>query len=246
MTTSPSVDERRPLIGVSCYREQASWGVWQVSADLLPTTYVRAIELVGGIPVLLPPYDAPAPSAAAAVEKLDGLVIAGGADVNPARYGQEPQPRTARWRDERDASELALLAAADARQLPVLGVCRGMQLMAVYAGGVLEQHLPDVVGHHRHDPGGDSFGEVEVRMEAGTRLASLVGEKLVVHCHHHQAVRDHPGFVAAARAEDGTVEAMERPGDRFEVGVQWHPEMTHDAGLFRGLVHAATGHAQRR
>ena len=133
-----------PLIGLSTYREQARWGVWDQPADLLPTTYADAVAAAGGVPVLLAPQD-PA-SAAAVVARLDGLVVTGGADVDPARYAAEPHPRTAGWRADRDAWELALLDAADARGLPVLGICRGMQVMAVHAGGSLEQHLPDTVG----------------------------------------------------------------------------------------------------
>ena len=228
----------RPLIGLSTYREQARWGVWDQPADLLPTQYSDAVQRVGGIPVLLPPQD---PAAAVdAVARLDGLVITGGADVDPGRYDAEPHPQTVSWRTDRDAWELALLDAADARDLPVLGICRGMQVMAVHRGGALEQHLPEVVGHETHSPGGDVFGHVEVDTCAGSRLRMLVGDTAAVGCHHHQAVREHPGFDAAAYAEDGTLEAMEAPGDRFLVAVQWHPETRADTGLFAGLVAAAT------
>lgn len=233
-------DGVRPLIGLSCYREPARWGVWDAPADLLPAVYARAIEAVGGVPVLLPPAQHPEHAAAAVAARLDGLVVSGGADVDPRRYGQDPHPRTLSWREDRDAWELALLDAAEERGLPVLGVCRGMQLMAVRAGGSLDQHTPDVVGHEQHNPGGDAFGDVDVRLVPGSLLAGLVGDSLAVHCHHHQSVREHPGFDAAAHAADGTVEAIEHRGDRFVVGVQWHPEMTHDAGLFRALVRAAS------
>lgn len=237
--------ELRPLIGLTTYREQARWGVWDTTADLLPSVYAHAIEAVGGTPVLLPPSTDPARAAVAVAARLDGLVVSGGADVDPRRYGEGPHPRTTSWRPDRDAWELALLDAAEADGLPVLGVCRGMQVMAVRAGGSLEQHVPDVVGHEQHSPGGDAFGEVDVKVVAGTRLAGLVGDSLLAHCHHHQSVREHPGFVPAARAGDGTLEAMEQPGGRFCVAVQWHPEMTHDAGLFRGLVDTAAAHAER-
>ncbi|QNN54265.1 gamma-glutamyl-gamma-aminobutyrate hydrolase family protein [Nocardioides mesophilus] len=226
-----------PVIGLSTYREQARWGVWDAPADLLPTTYAEAVERAGGVPVLLPPLD---PSAApTVVTRLDGLVICGGADVDPERYGAAPHPRTAGWRPGRDAWELALLDAADAAGLPVLGICRGMQVMAVHRGGELDQHTPDVVGHDEHSPGGDAYGSVDVDTLPGTRLRALVGDKGEVDCHHHQSVRRHPGYVPAARAADGTLEAMEAPGDRFELAVQWHPETRDDAGLFRGLVAAA-------
>jgi putative glutamine amidotransferase len=228
----------QPLIGLSTYREQARWGVWDQPADLLPTQYAAAVERAGGVPVLLPPSD---PRAAdAVVARLDGLVISGGADVDPGRYDAAPGPRTVTWRTDRDAWELALLDAADRRELPVLGICRGMQLMAVHRGGTLDQHVPDTVGHETHSPGGDEFGNVDVATCPETRLRMLVGDRSNVACHHHQAVRRHPGFDGAAYAEDGTLEAMEARGDRFLVAVQWHPEARADAGLFAGLVAAAT------
>ena len=228
-----------PVIGLSTYREQARWGVWDQPADLLPTLYADAVQAAGGVPVLLPPQDPT--SAYVAVAALDGLVVTGGADVDPGRYGADPHPQTITWRTDRDAWEIALLAAADELDLPVLGICRGMQVMAVQRGGTLAQHLPDEVGHETHSPGGDEFGNVDVSVCEGTRLRGLVGEHGNVGCHHHQAVREHPGFVPAAYADDGTMEAMEAPGDRFLVAVQWHPETRADAGLFAGLVAAATG-----
>jgi putative glutamine amidotransferase len=230
-----------PLIGLTVYREEAAWGVWTQRADLLPAQYAEAVASVGGVPVLLPPTDAPG-AAEAAVARLDGLVISGGADVDPGRYGADPHPRTAGWRPDRDAWESALLDAADAVDLPVLGVCRGMQLMAVHAGGILDQHTPDLVGHDEHSPGGDAFGDVTVTTESGTRVAALVGPALAVSCHHHQSVREHPGFTASARAADGTLEAMEAPGERFCVAVQWHPETAADVGLVAGLVEAAAAY----
>ncbi len=234
-----------PLIGLTTYREDAAWGVWHQRADLLPTQYAAAVEATGGVPVLLPPVGQQG-AADAVVARLDGLVISGGADVEPERYGEQPHPRTAGWRADRDAWESALLDAADATDLPVLGVCRGMQVMAVRAGGSLEQHVPDVVGHEQHSPGGDEFGTVAVTTTPGTRLSALVGAELSVNCHHHQSVRSHPGFDAVARAADGTLEAMEAPGDRFCVGVQWHPETAADVGLLAGLVRAAAAYASSR
>jgi putative glutamine amidotransferase len=230
-----------PLIGLTVYREEAAWGVWTQRADLLPAQYAEAVTSVGGVPVLLPPAAAPG-AAEAAVARLDGLVISGGADVDPGRYGAEPHPRTASWRPDRDVWELALLDAAAAVDLPVLGVCRGMQLMAVHAGGALDQHTPDLVGHEEHSPGGDVFGEVEVTTSSGSRVAALVGPSLSVSCHHHQSVASHPGFEPSASAADGTLEAMEAPGDRFCVAVQWHPETAADVGLLAGLVAAASAY----
>jgi putative glutamine amidotransferase len=229
----------RPLIGLSSYREQARWGVWEASADLLPSDYALAVEAAGGTPVVLPPslpYDE---GAAAVVARLDGLVITGGADVQPERYGETAHARTVTWHEQRDAWELALLTAADLRGLPTIGVCRGMQVMAVHAGGSLEQHVPDVVEHDGHNPGGDAYGDTQVRIDPASRLAGILGEAPIVACHHHQAVADHPGFTAVAWASDGLLEAIEAQGDRLVIGVQWHPEVTAERGLFRALVEAA-------
>jgi putative glutamine amidotransferase len=234
-----------PIVGLTTYREDVAWGVWQQRADVLPSQYAAAVEATGGVPVLLAPVAEPG-AADAVVARLDGLVISGGADVDPKRYAAQPHPRTAAWRPDRDAWESALLEAAEAIGLPVLGVCRGMQVMAVHAGGSLDQHLPDLVDHDRHSPGGDEFGAVEVTTTTGSRVAGLVGERLTVNCHHHQSVRDHPGFVAVAHAADGTLEAMEAPGGRFSVGVQWHPETAADVGLLAGLVRAAAAYAEAR
>lgn len=234
-----------PVIGLTTYREHAAWGVWQQRADVLPTQYAAAVEETGGIPVLLPPVGQPG-AADDVAARLDGLVVSGGADVEPQRYGQLPHPLTAGWRPDRDAWEAALLDAAEAAGLPVLGVCRGMQVMAVHGGGVLDQHTPDLVGHEEHSPGGDVFGQIHVRTVPGSRVSGLVGPELAVNCHHHQSVASHPGFVAAAHAEDGTLEAMEAEGERFCVAVQWHPETAADVGLLAGLVRAAAAYAAGR
>jgi len=234
-----------PVIGLTTYREDAAWGVWHQRADVLPTQYAVAVEATGGVPLLLPPLSQTG-AADAVVARLDGLVISGGADVDPSRYDATPHPRTASWRTDRDAWEAALLDAADAVALPVLGVCRGMQVMAVHAGGSLDQHVPDLVDHERHSPGGDEFGVVQVVTAPGSRIAGLVGDRLTVSCHHHQSVRSHPGYVGTAHSDDGLVEAMEAPGDRFAVGVQWHPETAADVGLLAGLVRAAAAYAEAR
>lgn len=228
-----------PVIGISMYRDQAHWGVWDAQADLLPSQYARAIETAGGAPVLLPAQTGG--GAAVIVGRLDALVIAGGADVNPTRYGAEPHQLTHGWRDDRDAWEFALLDAAAAIGLPTLGVCRGMQLMAARSGGVLEQHVPDRVGHDQHSPGDERYGSIGAHTAAGSLLNRLVGNDLLTSCHHHQSVRSHPGYVVSARADDGTVEAMEDPSRRFWMGVQWHPETRNDLALFQGLIAAARG-----
>jgi len=228
----------RPLIGLTTYRESAAWGVWQTSADLLPTVYARVVEAAGGVAVLLPPQGE---GAAEVVSRLDGLIVSGGADIDPERYGQTPHPQTGVLRRDRDSWEFSLLEAADAVGLPVLGICRGMQVLAVHAGGVLEQHVPDAVGHEEHSPEGDAFGWISVSTEVHSRMRELVGDSMQVSCHHHQAVVSHPGFAVAARAADGTIEAIEDPEHLFRMAVQWHPEHGDDYGLFRGLVEAASG-----
>lgn len=234
-----------PVIGLSTYREVSRHGVWTELSDLLPSEYGDAVRVAGGVPVLLPVPSAIGDAAAvgaaaqAVVGRLDGLVISGGGDVSPEAYGAEPHPRTGGVLAERDAWELALLDAADDLGLPTLGICRGMQVMAVHAGGSLHQHVPDVVGHDGHNPGGDAYGPVEVATTPGSRLASLVGPTVTVNCHHHQSVADHPGFDAVAVSPvDGSLEAMEAPGERFRVAVQWHPETLADLGLFAGFVAA--------
>ena len=233
----------RPVIGLSTYREQAKWGVWDTSADLLPTVYARAIESVGGVPLLLPPSEPYDEAARSLIARIDGLVISGGADVDPSQYDEKPHETVRNTREDRDTWELALLTAAEEAWTPTLGVCRGMQVMAVHAGGRLEQHVPDRVGHAEHNPAPGEFGTVDVEVIPGTVLHGMVGDRLDVHCHHHQSVLDHPGFEPSAWAEDGTLEAMERPGERLLVAVQWHPEVAADAGLFRGLVRAASDRA---
>lgn len=228
-----------PMIGITTYRERARWGVWDADADLLPSAYADAIRLAGGVPVLLPPVDRPHEIAADAVAPLDGLLIAGGADVDPGRYGAEPGAATTGWRSDRDAWEFALLRAAERRDIAVLGTCRGMQVMATHAGGTLIQHLPDVVGHDRHSPGADIYGTIDADVTTGSRLFALVGGQVRVGCHHHQAVASHPGFEPVAHATDGTLEAIDRTDRPFWLGVQWHPEVSADNGLFTGFMRAA-------
>ncbi|MFI9806953.1 gamma-glutamyl-gamma-aminobutyrate hydrolase family protein [Streptomyces sp. NPDC052301] len=224
----------RPLIGVSTYLETgARWGVWELEAALLPAAYPRLVQRAGGLAALLPPDDPD--RAAAAVARLDGLVIAGGPDVDPARYGAERDPRTGPPAQARDTWELALIRAALDGGTPLLGVCRGMQLLNVALGGTLVQHLDghaEVVG---------VFGGHPVKPVPGSLYAGIVPEETTVPTYHHQAVdRIGAGLVPSAYAADGTVEALELPADRgWVLGVQWHPEMGEDLRVMRALVAAA-------
>ncbi|MFF4185941.1 gamma-glutamyl-gamma-aminobutyrate hydrolase family protein [Streptomyces sp. NPDC001691] len=225
----------KPLIGISTYLEPARWGVWDLPAALLPAGYPRLVRASGGLAAMLPPDDDPA-AAAAVVARLDGLVIAGGADVEPARYGAEPSPRTGPPARERDAWELALIDAALASGTPLLGICRGLQLLNVALGGTLVQHLEG------HTGGRGEFGSHTVKPVPGTLYASLVPEAADVPTYHHQCVdRLGAGLVASAHAADGTVEAAELPGAGWVLGVQWHPETGRDTRVTEGLVRAAAG-----
>ncbi|MCW8220275.1 MULTISPECIES: gamma-glutamyl-gamma-aminobutyrate hydrolase family protein [Streptomyces] len=226
-----------PLIGVTTYLEPAArWGVWELPAAVLPSAYPRLVQRSGALVALLPPDDAE--RAGAVVARLDGLVIAGGADVDPGLYGAERDFRTGPPAHERDVWEVALLRAAMAAGVPVLGICRGMQLLNVALGGTLTQHLDGHTG-----PLGKEgvLGEHPVTPVPGTRYASLVPATASVPTYHHQAVeRLAPGLVASAHAADGTVEAVELPGEApWVTGVQWHPEMGDDLTIMRALVEAA-------
>ncbi len=232
---------RRPLVGLTSYAEPASWGVWrEVPAVLVPSAYVDALRAAGARVLLVPPERSLDPADAAdLVGVLDALVVAGGADVDPGRYGQQPHPVGQAPRPDRDDAELALVDAAVDADLPLLGICRGMQVMAVAAGGALEQHLPDRVGHDEHSPAPGQYGAHGVRTAERSLLASVLGERVVVPAYHHQGVATHPGYLATAWADDGVLEGFEAPQARWRVGVQWHPEVGEDPRLFEALVAAA-------
>jgi gamma-glutamyl-gamma-aminobutyrate hydrolase PuuD len=225
----------KPLIGITTYVEPASWGHWDnTEAALVPYDYVRAVERAGGRAVLVPPDEN---GIEEVLDTLDGLVFSGGNDLEPEEYGAEAHPETTGTNPERDRGELALLEAALARDLPVLAICRGFEVLNVARGGDIVQHLPELVGHeaHRETPG--EFSEHTVRVDPTSRIGEVAG---AVKSHHHQALgRIGDGLREVAWAEDGTVEGLEDPDKPFVVGVLWHPEAGEDLRLFERLVEAA-------
>lgn len=227
-----------PVIGLTSYVEPARWGNWNVPANLLPYNYVERITEAGGRPVLLPPFA----GVETLLDRLDGLVLTGGSDVDPAAYGAEPHPATDRPRTFRDTAELALARKALDTGLPLLGICRGLQVLNVVLGGTLHQHVPDIVGHENHSPTPGTFAAHAVRVEPGSRLAKLLDRtELTVPTHHHQSV-DHlgDGLTPVAWTDDGLIEAAEYPAHPFAVAVQWHPEAGDDLSLFSALVGATS------
>jgi len=233
----------KPVVGITTYVTDAQFGDWNVESALVPSVYVRAVRRAGGCPLLVPP------STDGVEETLDavhGLIFSGGPDLDPEIYGQDPHPATAANTPERDRCELALLGAALERDLPVLAVCRGSQILNVALGGDLVQHLPEVVGDekHKHAPG--TFSDHDVSLTPGTQLAGLLGEQTPVKSHHHQGFgKLGDGLREAAWAEDGTLEALEDPSKPFALGVLWHPEEGEDMRLFEGLVEAAGEYMRR-
>jgi putative glutamine amidotransferase len=234
----------RPVVGITTYVVPATWGHWRLEAALLPWMYVASLERAGARVVLVPPS---LDGTAELLDTLDGLVLSGGSDLDPGLYGHEPHPETTDVVPERDVAELELLRAALDRDLPVLAICRGSQVLNVALGGDLVQHLPEVVGHDEHKEVAGVFSQHDVEVEPGTRLGAVLGDCAPVKSHHHQGFgRLGAGLRVAARAHDGTVEAVELPGRRFALGVLWHPEAGDDAALFEALVAEAGAYRSRR
>jgi len=234
----------RPIVGITADVQMTTFGAWTEETALVPTDYTRAVERAGGRALLVPPSDEGLEDI---LDVLDGLVLSGGSDLDPASYGQEVHPETKGVIEERDRAELALLHGALERDMPVLAVCRGSQILNVGLGGDLVQHLPEVVGHdeHKHTPG--EYADHDVSLEPGTRLESLLGDHAPVKSHHHQGFGQlGSGLREAARAEDGTVEALEDPSRRFALGVLWHPEAGEDMRLFEALVEEAGRYREER
>lgn len=246
----------RPLIGLTSYRQPTSWWSWHRDAALVPGTYLDMVEAAGGQPLLVPPtrtgrdgpdrslrpHRVPPPDGGLdrLIASLDGLVLTGGGDLEADRYGQPADPRADGANPDRDQLELDLVQGALAADLPVLAVCRGMQVLNVALGGDLVQHLAEPAGSvHRVRPG--AFGPVRLVIEPSSEIGRLFGEEATVLCSHHQAVASlGHGLRATARSADGVIEAVELPGHRFVIGVQWHPEEEGDTRLFEALVAAAT------
>jgi putative glutamine amidotransferase len=234
----------KPVIGITTYVTPARWSYWDVEAALVPAAYVEAVECAGGRPILIPPSEEGVDET---LDSVDGLIFSGGADIDPDLYGQEPHPETSGVHPERDRGELALLEGALARDLPVLAICRGSQVLNIARGGDLVQHLPEVVGDekHKHTPG--TFGDHDVTLENGTRLAALLGERAPVKSHHHQGFgRIGEGLRVAAHAKDGAIEAVEATDRRFAFGVLWHPEAGEDKKLFVELVREAADYRSQQ
>jgi putative glutamine amidotransferase len=248
------ISRPRPIIGLTAYRQTTAWWSWRRDAALVPGSYLDVVEAAGGQPLLIPPSRharpeqpdgeaqvvpataQPAHEFERVLGALDALVLTGGGDLAADRYGQPAHPRNTGTSERRDDLELGLVRAALAADLPVLAVCRGLQVLNVALGGDLVQHLPDTVGStHQPEPG--EFGPVTIRTEPASIVRHLYGEHAVVRCSHHQAIASvAPGLVVTARSADGVVEAVEMPDRRFVIGVQWHPEEEGDARLFEALM----------
>jgi putative glutamine amidotransferase len=223
----------RAVIGITTYLTRAAWGVWELEAALVPSSYVRSVEQAGGVPLLVPA----GADAQEVVTRVDGLVFSGGSDLDPELYDAVAHPETAGVVRERDEAELRLMRVALERDLPLLAICRGSQVLNVALGGDLEQHVPDRVGSevHRETPG--VFSDHGVDIADGTRLGEILGARHGVKSHHHQGFgRLGAGLHETAHAPDGTLEAVEDPARTFALGVLWHPEEETDVALFEALV----------
>jgi gamma-glutamyl-gamma-aminobutyrate hydrolase PuuD len=235
----------KPVIGITTYVEDAQWGHWCLEAALIPYDYVRGLERAGARVLLVPPDD---DGVEETLDALDGLLLSGGNDLDPESYGAEAHAETTGTRPERDRGELALLQGALERDMPVLAVCRGLQVLNVARGGDLVQHLPEQVGHEEHRAVRGVFSDHGVKVDDSSRLGSLLGGQVpAVKSHHHQGLgRVGSGLRETAWAEDGTVEGVEDPAKRFAVGVLWHPEAGDDTKLFEALVAEARAYKEEK
>ena len=232
----------RPIIGITGELEAARWGNWIREAVVSPVSYTRAVERAGGTPVILPPV--PASSVPVLIAGLNGLLLAGGRDVDPSLYDQAPHEQTDLPDHRRDRFELILTRAAIDADLPFLAISRGMHILNVARGGTLFQHLPDRLRNESHKPDPVKMTTHDLQISAASKLGRLLGESAQVPAAHHQAVdRLGNGLLTVAWTHDQVVEAVELPDHRFGVGVQWNPEDGHDLRLFEALVTAATAPA---
>ena len=240
----------RPTIGIITALERARFGLWDVEASLLPISYVRAVQRAGALALMIPPDPQLVDEPDKALGSVDGLMLAGGADIDPAGYDQEPHPETKGFAPLRDRFELALTRRAIQRDMPVLGICRGMQLLNVACGGTLVQHVPDLVGHeeHRRTPGSFDGSAHDVRLDPGSLAANAAGELRHLACsHHHQGVdRIGDGLVVTGHSTlDELPEALEATDRAFVLGVQWHPEADETSPVVDSLVAAALDYRRR-
>jgi putative glutamine amidotransferase len=232
-----------PVVGICAAVERVSWGVWDgYEVALAPRNYVRALQRAGAIALILPPDQVAVGDPDVLLDRVDALLLAGGADIDPASYGEEPHPETKGTWPERDAFELSLTRRALERDVPVLGICRGMQLINVAMGGTLDQHLPESIGDGRHRSTAGTFGTHHVRLAEGTLACEAAGtDGLLVMSHHHQGVaKVGEGLsVSGWSVDDDIVEAIELPDRRFALGVVWHPEEDETSEIIPALVDAA-------
>jgi putative glutamine amidotransferase len=231
-----------PAVGICAALERARWGVWDETVALVPRSYATAVQRAGGQALMLPPDAAAEAEPDRLLDHLDALILAGGSDVDAASYGAEPHPETVGTWPERDGFELALARRALERDMPLLGICRGMQILNVALGGTLYQHVPELVGDDRHRLVPGTFGDHEVELVAGSLAAAAAGtEQLGVKSHHHQGI-DEIGeglLVTGTSVDDDLIEALELPGRRFALGVIWHPEEDVEDRVIGALVEAA-------
>lgn len=241
----------RPVIGICSAIENASWGAWSRPAALLPYEYLSEIQRAGGLAIMIPPDPAIEANPDELLDQLDGLVLAGGCDVDPSTYGADPHPMTINTVPARDRTELALARAAVARDMPVLGICRGMQVLNVALGGTLDQHVPDTVGHeeHRRNLGTFEGNDHDVRLTAGSLAAVAAGEETHgTKSHHHQGVAAlGDGLqITGLSTIDDYPEAIEAPDRQFVLGVQWHPEADSRSRVIASFVEQASDYRSTR
>ena len=228
----------KPIIGITCCMREARYSDFVRHAAILPSAYISMVDKVGGVPMIIPP----AGDMTILLDSINGLIVSGGPDISPANYNEEPGPMTTEFYPEQDYSEMGLIERALERDMPLLGICRGMQILSVAHGGRMHQHLDTTPGHEGH---GGFFGkstEHGVVVERGSQLASIMGDSFTVNSLHHQGVSDAGSLEVSARADhDGLIEGVERKDKKFCLGVQWHPERKGHDLLFSALIQAARG-----